>query len=217
MLTALDACIDARDNITFCVYVDPDVFVQKSGGRGLVDVAASILMTRPDIFVLSGSDACEPDTTGEGNHRGCKINPFWSYISSRMLVIDRHKLKKHLPLQVSAAAFPQFFEAVFQEGLLHINENAPKTMLCPTFSGYIIHPPADPLLYDSLMMDAGMPNAMGGATYEDPDPTNFDQMEIDGLRTMIQRFEAGSFNRSRLHDCSIMEPDHGEIHSGMAW
>jgi len=216
MLNVLDACVKEPTSFQFCVYADPDMFVTKSAGRSMVDVAASILTTRPDIIVLTGPEACGLNSAMDKKFNHCKINDYVSSLSSRLLIIDRQKLKRHLPLQVSKSSFPRFFEEIFLEGLQRVGTHTAKQMICADFAGYMIHPPNDHQIYSLLMANSGVAVAKG-STHEDPDSTQFDQVETNGLKTLIQRFEAGKFQKSSIIHCSTMDPHYDQIRRGMAW
>jgi len=181
-----------------------------------VDVAASILLTRPDIIVLTGPEACGLNSAMDKKFNHCKINDYHSYVSSRLLIIDRQKLKLHLPLQVSNSSFPRYFEEILLEGLQRVGIHAPKQMMCADFAGYMIHPPHDHQIYSLLMANSGAAVAKG-STQKDPNSTQFDQVETKGMKTMLERFEAGKFQESSIIHCSTMDPHYDQIRRGTAW
>mmetsp|Transcript_161341 Transcript_161341/g.309912 ORF Transcript_161341/g.309912 Transcript_161341/m.309912 type:complete len:348 (+) Transcript_161341:483-1526(+) len=136
MITALDHCPS-----TYCVFMDPDIFVHKpQKAAGWVDAAVALMEADESLAVL------QAPWMKEENRAGCQIINRVREFSQRYFLVNRQRLQRSLPVKVVCAPDCDTFEAMF----LMQKANA-GLMSCSQDSSWVIHPPDDKTAFLRLL------------------------------------------------------------------
>lgn len=101
VLSFLRECLGGVTEL--CVWSDSDIFVWRSGGLGLLDVALRSFEAHPQFFLLSPPFPCNDFPLGHTRNECCHSVASHHYFSQRMMVFHRRRLSDALPLVIPAA------------------------------------------------------------------------------------------------------------------
>lgn len=154
---------------TYCVWMDPDIFVHKaSDGQGWVDHAVATMNSYSRVSIMTGAN---PNLArgNDNTEASCKIH-VGRGVSERHMVIHKERFLKEFPVQLKCAPRCDSWERVLSNQVL---ESTVLHTDCGGHGFWVMHPPGTKADILEIIRSC------------DPDKHDIEK----GVGTLLERFE----------------------------